>query len=180
MSISYNLSLPQVRATIAQLTATNEVLLTGQLCVETDTSTTTVGDGVNNFLTLRGNIVLSSEQRQSADDVYATGVTGITRYRARITQNGTNDPEVTVLQNNTGYVIQWVREDEGRYVYSGTPGTESFSVLHNVLTDGNDVSGFCTARDGVIKTFDADHVAADSLLEVATRQEVIMDFHPGL
>ena len=179
MSISYNLSLPQIRLTTAQFTATNPTPLQGQLCIETDTSVVTVGDQSQPYLTIRGNRELSSEERQSADDVYATGVTGITTYRAFIHQIGEEAPVVDVTLNNTGYVIQWFYEGPGNYSYSGTPGTESIRVGHNVVADLSGIQGSCVPAPGTIMTFDDEGVLADDILDPSAKQEVVIEFFPG-
>lgn len=68
--MTYNLELPQVRATKAQLTATNAIYDDGTLIIETDSSTYTTGDGVNAYLSIRGNTELSNDELTSAGDVY--------------------------------------------------------------------------------------------------------------
>lgn len=66
--MSYDLGIVQLRKTKAEFAASNPTVLAGQLCIETDTNTYTVGAGA--YLSIRGNAKLSGEERVSADDVW--------------------------------------------------------------------------------------------------------------
>ncbi len=68
--MTYNITLQQ-RKTRAQFTASNDVIPASTLCIETDTGTYTVGDGSARYMVLRGNQQLTSDERRSADDVWA-------------------------------------------------------------------------------------------------------------
>lgn len=74
--MAYSLEIAQLRYTKTQFEASNPTPASGQLCIETDTDVSTVGDGVSTYLNIRGNYALSGVERRSADDVYSAQVLG--------------------------------------------------------------------------------------------------------
>lgn len=102
--MSYNLTIAQLRYTKAQFAATNPVPLSGQLCIETDTNISKVGDGSTAYSALPVR-PLSGEERTSADDVWAVFQTPQEKvWEGYISQSGTDAPMVVELTNTLGGV----------------------------------------------------------------------------
>ncbi len=90
------------------------------------------------------------------------------KYVALLTQTGTADPSVIVLENNIGTIV-WVRNATGEYVGSRTA---AFTNNKTVVFIGN--SAFMTAAfwfddtNIQVNTFNGSAVASDALLNVTS------------
>ena len=113
----HDLSILQLRYTKAQFAASNPTPSSGQLCIETDSGTTKVGDGYSAYSALT-NSTLSGEERTSADDVWASRGSGnIPAGETTIvaSQANTANPIPTVLENATGVTPVMSRAAKGQY-----------------------------------------------------------------
>lgn len=135
--MSYDLTIPQLRYTKAQFEALNPTPQMGQLCIETDTETYTVGMGAATYLSIRGNASLSAEERTSADDVWLAGkkTPRILQYIAYLEQSGTDAIVPTVLYNDTGVTPIYSYSDVGRQLCT-LPGVDPLRVVvHDMYQD---------------------------------------------
>lgn len=60
-------------------------------------------------------IILTKKSYTAKGDQFGNIDLGYKVYIARLTQSGTSAPVATVIQNNTGEVLNWVRDDVGSY-----------------------------------------------------------------
>lgn len=72
------------------------------------TSGTIVFNGVDGILTVNGNRDFYYINNLTTTNMY-------TLYRATLSQSGTNDPTAVVLENTTGYILDWSYSDIGYY-----------------------------------------------------------------
>lgn len=63
--------------------------------------------------------------------------TNYTIYSALLTQTGTQNPLVEVLENTTGLPFDWIREDTGYYSYYGEGNLTKCSVNFPTVTNIN-------------------------------------------
>lgn len=174
--MTYNLTTPQLRYTRAQFIASNPVPISGQLCIETDSNTSKVGDGSTVYLLLPVR-PLSGEERTSADDVWAGMSLSDARDAAppmvavfKITQVETDAPTIdTTYRNDFGVVPVFAYGSQGTYTATFPMGT--FAVVNTVsyLQINGEPRPVCAAisTDDVvtIRTLNTSFAYTDGIIE---------------
>jgi len=68
-------------------------------------------------------------------------------YSALLTQTGTSDPTVTILENTTGLVFTWTRNQVGVYFTNPLPGDLTKSVINFPLMTNSSDTIFRSGKD---------------------------------
>lgn len=122
----HSLSIAQLRYTKTQFEALNPTPSDGQLCIETDTDQTTVGDGVSAYRNIRGNYVLSGTERRSADDVYSAQV--LSDGRDEVGSGGGGGGESGTVAQRTGSAIAFDQAAIYNTAASPSSGTITYDL----------------------------------------------------
>lgn len=166
--MAHDLTIDQLRFTKNQFVASNPTPLSGQLCIETDTNTYKEGNGTTAYASLP-TVQLSSDQRRSADDVWAS----------RNEPDGavTSAPVTPFLYLTAGEagstaIYRYQGQNEGKpwYTKVGETATTENPIWSVIWTDGAGLGfGWTVADEGAgALYFSSENVATPDLVQTWT------------
>lgn len=123
------------------------------------------------ILTEDGGPILTEEGEFLIQEGY-TQPSDIKKYVALISQNGTEDPQATILDNSLGSITSWTRVDVGTYVLEANDNIFLEPIWFSVTPNGSsDVFIATLYRDSsseiYLQTFDADNVLIDDFSKLS-------------